>query len=175
MRIANSEYCDRCLRHSDRAIPADLAASQPNLVNAQPNVVNNQPSIVNNPPGVSSYSPAITNSGYRSYVNAPVPTVSGRDPVGNRQAEDLGIGNQGARRRRNQSANGYATMPNQPSQNCATPFCEFFASGEYGPYCSKCFMDSTKGDTRSAIDIGIIFATSLNLSFIKPSDGCVKN
>ena len=157
MCITNSDYCDNCLRSGHETIPAERATSQPNLVNSQPKIVNNQPSIVNNPPGVSSYSPVVTNSGYHSYVNAPLPTVSGRDPVGGLRAGDQGAGNEGVGRRRNQSLSGYVAMSNKQSQQCATPFCEFFASGEFGPYCSKCFMDRTKGDAVSAVDTGMIF------------------
>lgn len=34
----------------------------------------------------------------------------------------------------------------QPSQECSTPGCTFFASPEYGSLCSKCFLEKTKSD-----------------------------
>eukprot|EP00794_Sanderia_malayensis_P010488 gene10488-11587_t len=36
--------------------------------------------------------------------------------------------------------------PRQPSEECSTPGCRFFASPEYGTLCSKCFLEKIKHD-----------------------------
>eukprot|EP00794_Sanderia_malayensis_P009439 gene9439-10425_t len=36
--------------------------------------------------------------------------------------------------------------PRQPSEECSTPGCRFFASPEYGTLCSKCFLEKTEYD-----------------------------
>ena len=39
---------------------------------------------------------------------------------------------------------------------CVTPSCSFYASGEYGPFCSKCFMEQTKLDARNPTPRGML-------------------
>lgn len=43
---------------------------------------------------------------------------------------------------------------------CATPSCGFYASGEYGPFCSKCFMEKTKLDAGNSAQRGTFLFTS---------------
>jgi len=43
---------------------------------------------------------------------------------------------------------------NKPPNKCVTTSCDFYASGEFGPYCSKCFMEQTKLDTVNSSRVG---------------------
>ena len=48
-----------------------------------------------------------------------------------------------------------STSKNPPSR-CISADCDFYASGEFGPYCSKCFMEQTKLDTTNASRVGML-------------------
>ena len=55
-------------------------------------------------------------------------------------------------------------------RNCISAFCEFFASGEFGPYCSKCFIEQTKKDAIKPPRVGMlcyILTEVVNLSLDK--------
>ena len=43
----------------------------------------------------------------------------------------------------------------KPPNMCVTTNCDFYASGEFGPYCSKCFMEQTKLDTVNSSRVGM--------------------